>query len=38
LKFQVDFKNVYATLLKKWLGADDVSILKKGYTVLSFLG
>lgn len=38
LKFQVDFKNVYATLLKKWLGADDVSILKKGYPVLSFLG
>lgn len=38
LKFQVDFKNVYATLLKKWLGADDVSILKQSYPLLSFLG
>lgn len=38
LKYQVDFKNVYATLLKNWLGANDVSILKKQYPTLSFLG
>src|ERR1041385_1562911 len=27
LKFTVDFKDVYATLLNKWLGADDAKIL-----------
>ncbi|HRF23843.1 MAG TPA: DUF1501 domain-containing protein, partial [Chitinophagaceae bacterium] len=27
LKFKVDFKDVYATMLKKWLNADDKSIL-----------
>src|SRR5882757_5183136 len=27
LKYQIDFKDVYATLLHKWLGADDKSIL-----------
>lgn len=37
LKYKVDFKNVYATLLKKWLGADDQAILKKQYEYLSFI-
>lgn len=37
LQYKVDFKNVYATLLKKWLGADDVSILKKQYEYLNFV-
>ncbi|SIO41013.1 DUF1501 domain-containing protein [Chitinophaga niabensis] len=37
LQYKVDFKNVYATLLKKWLGADDQAILKKQYEHLSFI-
>ncbi len=37
LQYKVDFKNVYATLLKKWLGADDLAILKKQYEHLSFI-
>lgn len=37
LQYKVDFKNVYATLLKKWLGADDQAILKKQYDHLSFI-
>jgi|SRR5436190_1459844 len=36
LKYKVDFKNVYATVLNKWLGADDVAILNKKYDHLSF--
>ena len=27
LKYKIDFKNVYATVLNKWLGADDKTIL-----------
>jgi uncharacterized protein (DUF1501 family) len=37
LKHQVDFKNVYATVLNKWLGADDKTILGKQYDYLKFL-
>ncbi|MBI1343230.1 MAG: DUF1501 domain-containing protein [Terrimonas sp.] len=37
LKYQVDFKNVYATVLNKWLKADDKMILKKSYTPLDFI-
>ena len=37
LQYKVDFKNVYATLLKKWLGADDQAILKKQYEYLNFI-
>ena len=29
LKYKVDFKQVYATVLNKWLQADDKSILEK---------
>jgi uncharacterized protein (DUF1501 family) len=29
LKYKVDFKNVYATVLSKWLGANDAMILGK---------
>jgi len=31
-----DFKNVYATVLNKWLNADDAAILGKKYDYLSF--
>lgn len=37
LKYKVDFKSVYATLLKKWLGADDQEILKQQYKYLDFV-
>jgi uncharacterized protein (DUF1501 family) len=34
----VDFKRVYATLLNKWLGADDKKILGASFEKLSFIG
>lgn len=37
LKYQVDFKEVYATLLNKWLGADDEKILGKKFGLLNFV-
>ena len=37
LKHKVDFKNVYATVLNKWLGTDDQAILGKRYEHLKFL-
>lgn len=37
LKYKVDFKNVYATVLKKWLNADDKTILAKQYEYLNFI-
>ena len=37
LKYKVDFKNVYASILKKWLNADDVAILGKKYDYLNFI-
>lgn len=37
LKYKVDFKNVYATILNKWLAADDQKILGKKYAKLNFI-
>jgi len=37
LKHKVDFKSVYATVLNKWLGADDKTILGKQYEYLNFI-
>ena len=37
LKHKVDFKNVYATILKNWLNADDVKILGRQSDHLSFV-
>ena len=37
LKYKVDFKNVYATILSNWLGADDKKILGKRYEKLDFV-
>ncbi len=37
LKYKVDFKNVYATVLDKWLGADDEKVLGKKYDKLKFI-
>jgi uncharacterized protein (DUF1501 family) len=37
LKYKVDFKNVYATILNKWLGADESKILGGQYEYLNFI-
>ena len=37
LKHKVDFKNVYATVLNKWLGADDKMILGKQCAYMDFI-
>lgn len=37
LKYNVDFKNVYATVLNKWLKADDKAILTKQYEYMNFI-
>lgn len=37
LKYQVDFREVYATLLKKWLNTDNSLVLNKNYTGLDFV-
>ena len=37
LKHKIDFKNVYATVLNKWLGTDDKMILGKQYDHLNFV-
>ncbi len=37
MKYSVDFKNVYATVLKNWLNADDREILGNSYHYLNFL-
>ena len=31
LKFKIDFKNVYATVLNKWMSTDDARILGSNY-------
>ncbi|OQY93426.1 MAG: twin-arginine translocation pathway signal [Sphingobacteriales bacterium UTBCD1] len=37
LKFKVDFKDVYATMLKKWLDADDATILNRQQSYFDFI-
>mgnify|MGYP003556159427 FL=1 len=37
LKFKIDFKEVYATILNKWLQADDTNILGQKYTYMNFI-
>jgi len=37
LKHSVDFKDVYATILKNWLNADDKKILNHQFNYLSFV-
>ena len=37
LKHKVDFKNVYATVLNKWLAADDKMILGNKFEYLNFI-
>jgi uncharacterized protein (DUF1501 family) len=37
LKYQVDFRDVYATLLDKWLNVNDSQILNKNFAGLDFV-
>ncbi|GAA4320357.1 DUF1501 domain-containing protein [Flaviaesturariibacter amylovorans] len=37
LKYQLDFKQVYATVLKKWLGTDDKAVLGEQFSHLKFI-
>jgi uncharacterized protein (DUF1501 family) len=37
LKHKVDFRNVYATVLKKWLNTDDSKILGQQFQYLDFI-
>jgi uncharacterized protein (DUF1501 family) len=37
LKFTIDFRNVYATLIDKWLGADSNAVLGARYEPIGFL-
>jgi uncharacterized protein (DUF1501 family) len=37
LKYKIDFKNVYATVLNQWLNADDEKILGKKFDQLKFI-
>lgn len=37
LKYSVDFRSVYATILDKWLEVNDNSILKKEFNTLDFI-
>jgi len=37
LKYQIDFRDVYATLLDKWLGVDNGLVLNKGFAGLDFV-
>jgi len=37
LRYAVDFRSIYATLLRNWLKADDVAILGRKFDALSFV-
>jgi uncharacterized protein (DUF1501 family) len=37
LRYQVDFKSAYATVLKNWLQAEDQLILNQSYPYLDFI-
>ena len=37
IKYTVDFRTIYATILETWLEVDDTSILNKSYSKLDFI-
>ncbi len=37
LKYSIDFRSVYATILEKWLGADSKNILSRSFENLNFI-
>ena len=37
LKYEIDFREIYATILDKWLEVDDLAILNKSFSKLNFV-
>ncbi len=37
IKFEIDFRTIYATVLNKWLEVDDAAVLNKSFNQLSFI-
>ena len=37
LKFEIDFRRIYATVLRKWLAVNDTKILNKSFEPLHFI-
>ena len=37
LKYEIDFRTIYATILSQWLKADDTAILNKSFDKLNFI-
>lgn len=37
LKYTVDFREIYATVLDKWLKVDDERILNKSFSKMDFI-
>ena len=37
IKFEIDFRTIYATVLSKWLDVNDETILKKSFSKLNFI-
>lgn len=37
IKFEIDFRSIYATVLNKWLMVDDTKILNKNFMTLKFI-
>jgi uncharacterized protein (DUF1501 family) len=37
IKYTVDFRTIYATILETWLEVDDTAILNKSYSKLDFI-
>jgi len=37
LKYEIDFRTIYATVLSQWLKADDTAILNKSFDKLNFI-
>ena len=37
LKYTIDFRSVYATILNKWLAVEDERILNKSFSKLNFI-
>ncbi len=38
LKYQIDFRRIYSTILSKWMNADSEAILQGSYNQLNFVG
>ena len=37
LKYEIDFRAIYATILKQWLDADEKFVLNKSFERLNFI-